>query len=266
MHAKSLLSFVFVSVALTLLVLLMFVTLSWMNVPTGRFLDWVVGLLCFWWLLVIATVPWNMYFQAKEVLADAAMSKAKAIPVKAEDVAYVAHLAKRSFMIAVILHVVSALALYLLAAFGVSRVGYVASGMALLLTGLRPAIRAYEYVYRRLIAIRQEIKYPREDVLELRRRVITLEETVKALKYQMTPEKPDSWVTTQHQHLQATQDELTRVRLALEAVRLKNQTDHEHLAREAERAIAQMTRDGEFLDHVREIIQFIKSALSNKDR
>ena len=45
--------------------------------------------------------------------------------------------------------------------------GYVSSGAALLLTGLRPALRAYQYIATRLSMIRQQIKYPREDVCEV---------------------------------------------------------------------------------------------------
>ena len=34
---------------------------------------------CFWWLLLIVTVPWNIHFEAKEVLAEAAESKQKGV-------------------------------------------------------------------------------------------------------------------------------------------------------------------------------------------
>ena len=54
--------------------------------------------------------------------------------------------------------------------------------------------------------------------------------------------------------------ELEGVRLTLNELHTTNQAEHAHLSREAEHAIAQITADGQFLDHVREIIRFVKNA------
>ncbi len=61
-------------VGIVVLVLTAFGLLQWLHIPAGSFLDWVIGGASFWWLLVIVTVPWNVHFQAKEVLAEAAQS------------------------------------------------------------------------------------------------------------------------------------------------------------------------------------------------
>lgn len=257
---KNFLGFIFSCMALTVLVLLVFMILFWMQVPTGRFIDWVVSLVSFWWLLVIVTFPWNMYFRAKEVLAEAAKSSERKITVKPEDVAYTSHLVGRSLRLAIILHIASACGLYLLAASGLSSVGYIGAGAALLLTGLRPAVRAYEYVIRRLSLISEEIKYPREDVLTLRNRVTDLETKTKHIETELDPQVENSWAAMQGRQLDALKDEVTRVRVALENWRVVNQSEHEQLARDAEQGIAQLTKDSEFLDHVREIIRFFKAA------
>ena len=55
-------------------VLVAFGVLQWFHIAAGNFLNWVIGGASFWWLLVIVTVPWNVHFQAKEVLAEAAES------------------------------------------------------------------------------------------------------------------------------------------------------------------------------------------------
>jgi hypothetical protein len=54
---------------IVVVVLTAFGLLQWLHIPAGNFLDWVIGGASFWWLLVIVTVPWNVHFQAKEVLA-----------------------------------------------------------------------------------------------------------------------------------------------------------------------------------------------------
>ncbi|MBR8833529.1 MAG: hypothetical protein DSM106950_05675 [Stigonema ocellatum SAG 48.90 = DSM 106950] len=248
------------SIGIVVLVLLVFSILQWLHIPAGNFLDWVIGGASFWWLLVIVTVPWNVYFQAKEVLAEAAQSAEKGIAVDDQQLKYVTVLAKRSLLAAIALHLVSAVALYILAATGISAVGYVSSGAALLLTALRPAISAYEYLYARLTMIRQEWKYPREDVVELRHRVDAMEVTLKGVEEQLNPEHPHSLAANQQLYSEETRKELALLGASLEQLRATNQTEHQRLAREAQGAIAQLSTDGQFLDHVREIIRFFKEA------
>ncbi|MGK7901620.1 MAG: hypothetical protein AB4352_09435, partial [Hormoscilla sp.] len=55
---------------LVILVLLVFAILQWLHIAAGSFIDWVIALAIFEWLLVIVTVPWNIYFEAKEVLVE----------------------------------------------------------------------------------------------------------------------------------------------------------------------------------------------------
>ncbi|MEC4816911.1 MAG: hypothetical protein SAK29_27115 [Scytonema sp. PMC 1069.18] len=243
-----------------ILVLLVFSILQWFSVPTGNFLDWVIGGASFWWLLVIVTVPWNVHFQAKQVLAEGTQSTEKGIPVDEKQLEYVKVLAKRSLVIALALHLLSAIGLYTLAVTGISAVGYIGSGAALLLTALRPAVSAYEYLYLRLTAIRQEWTYPREDVVELRNRLEILEATVKSLEEQLNPEQPYSLAANHQIYTEETRKELARISANLEELRATNQTEHECLSREARQAIAQLSTDGQFLDHVREIIRFFKTA------
>jgi hypothetical protein len=252
--------FISSSIGIVVLLLAAFGVLQWFHIPTGNFLDWVIGGASFWWLLVIVTVPWNVHFQAKEVLAEAAQSIEKQIPVDENKIEYVKVLAKRSLVVAIALHLFSAVGLYTLAATGISAVGYISSGAALLLTILRPAISAYEYLYARLRMISQEFKYPREDIFELRDRFTNLEETVKRLSEQLNPEQPYSLAANQQLYLEESRKELARIAASLEELRATNQTEHERLSREARQAIAQLSTDGQFLDHVREIIRFFKTA------
>jgi hypothetical protein len=247
-------------VGIIAIVLLAFGLLQWVHIPAGSLLDWVIGGASFWWLLVIVTVPWNVHFQAKEVLAEAAQSKEKGITVDEKQVKYVEVLAKRSLSVALALHLFSAVGLYTLAITGISTVGYVSSGAALLLTILRPAIRAYEYWYARLTMISQEWKYPREDIFELRNRFYELEQKVQSLENQLNPEESYSLPATQQRFAEETRKELARIVANLEELRATNQTEHERLGREARNAIAQLSTDGQFLDHVREIIRFFKTA------
>lgn len=255
----------FISLGIGLVVLLLlslfgFAGLQWLNLPVGSVVDWVIGGASFWWLLVIVTVPWNVHFQAKAVLADAALSTEKDIAIDPKQLNYARMLAQRSLWVALALHLLSAIGLYTLSATGISAVGYISSGAALLLTGLRPAIGAYQYFSGRLAAIRQEFVYPREDVAELRLRVGELETRLQLLQERTDPEQSHSWAATQERGWENLRRDVARLLASQEELRATNQTEHDRLAREARQAIAQLTTDGQVLEHVREIVRFFKTA------
>ena len=252
--------FISVNIGIVFLVLLVFAILQWLHIPTGSFLDWVIAVAIFEWLLVIVTVPWNIHFEAKEVIAEAAQSTEKGITVDQKQVKYAEMIAKRSLIVAVVLHLGSAIAFYTLAAAGISTIGYISSGAALLLTILRPTIRAYQYLAMRLAGIREQVKYPREDIVELRNRFANLEIAVKSLEEKFNPEYADSFISLQQRQWEAMRKDLNRISSSLEELRSTNQAEHQRLSREAQQAISQLTTDGQFLDHVREIIRFFKTA------
>ena len=240
--------------------LLVFAILQWLHVSAGSFIDWVIAIAIFEWLLLIVTVPWNIHFEAKEVLAQAAESTKKNIAVDREQVKYVTVLVSRSLFVAIALHLFSAIALYGLAAAGISAIGYLSSAAALLLTVLRPAIRGYQYLAQRLTSIRRQFLYPREDIVELRSRFAQLESTVRDLTDRLSSDNPNSWVAFQNREQEAIRRQLTTLSASLQSLQATNQAEHTALARNAESAIAQLTDDGQFLNHVREIIRFFKES------
>lgn len=246
--------------AIVVLLLVSFAGLQWLNIPTGSFLDWVIGVAIFGWLLVIVTVPWNIYFEAKAALAEAEYSIEQGITVDPRQVDYIRLLRTRSLWIVLLLHGLSTIALYGLAIANITPLGYIGSGAALLLTGLRPAIATYTYFAIRIAMLREQFKYPREDVLELRNRVLILEGVTQQLQFELNTENANSWTASQQREINALRQDLTRFAVIQEDLRSANQAEHERLSREARQAIAQLSTDGQFLENVREIIRFFKSA------
>jgi hypothetical protein len=123
-----------------------------------------------------------------------------------------------------------------------------------------PILGAHEYLAARLHAIGQNWIYPREDVVELRSRVTALESGLQSVQYNLDPQKPDSLLSTKRAFAQQTRQQVVDAAADLEAFHASNAQDHERLATEARSAISQLTTDGQFLDHVREILRFFKSA------
>ncbi len=232
----------------------------WLNVPVGPFLEWLIGLLTFWWVLIVVTVPWNIYFRAQEIRHDAHESRQKGIPVDEGKVAFVARWERRAVRLAIGLHAGSAIGLFCLSYFGLSRIGYISSAAVLLLTGLRPSLRAYEYLKARFSVIQEELKYPREDVALLRTELASALEKIKELEQKLSLENPESWASVHEARTVRLRQEVARLDALLPDMEARNQLAHETLAKDMQTAVSQLTADSKFLENVREIIRFVKQA------
>lgn len=246
--------------SLTLLVLLVFAGLQFLHISAGTLVDWVMGIAIAWWLVGVVVIPWNTHFAAREVLEEARLSQEKGIAVKAESLQYAQKLAKRFYWIAIGLHLGTALGLYLLAYYHITVIGYMAAVAALALTFLRPLQRAYEHLSYKLRNLSEQIRYPREDVFELRGRVEEQEEKIKHLQSALDVAQKDSWAYTQEQSVTGLQAQLTRTQAQWEEFSQLNRKEHEMLARQSATEIAKLSEDAQFLNQVRELIRFVKSA------
>lgn len=240
--------------------ILVFCAMTWFHLPAGRFIDWVIGAISAWWLLIITTVPWNIYFEAKSVEAEGRHSAAIGIDIDANHSAYVKMVAHRALASAISLHVISAAVLFALSAYGITPIGYVGCAAALLLTGLRPCIRLYEYVWERLNSIRQLLKYPREDVVELRSRVESMDDRLRSIEEQLNPTVPSSFASQHNLVIESCKHQIAVMRKDQERLVSQNDKEHERLSQESRDAISKLSTDGMFLEHVREIIRFLKTA------
>jgi regulator of replication initiation timing len=244
----------------SLLVLALYLVLNYLHMTVGTFLDWAIGLAAFWWLIGITTVPWNMYFSAKEVINESEVSTNKGIGISATNIAYAHKLSKRFFTLALALHIISAIGLYLIAYFDITEVGYFAAIAAVLLTFLRPLVRFYDYVVHRLQLMRHEIKYPRDDVYELNKKLAAAEQSIEAYDTLFNFQNETSWVSQQQQHIETLKAKILQLNLELDALKLQNQKDHDRLSRNTADEIAKLSEDAKFLNQVRDLVRFVKNA------
>lgn len=245
---------------LALIILAGYGAVSWVDIATIQFVDWMMGLAIFGWLVTITTVPWNVHFQAREVVAEINLSLEKGIHIDPEQRQYAVMVGRRSLWVALALHGVSAVGLFALAWWHISAIGYLGSLAALLLTVLRPSIRAYSFLAKRLSMIQRQCNYPREDVLELRGRMAMQEKLTESLTQRLNLEDPTSWISDQQRQWESIRQDLNRVMTALETFKVNNQVEHQQLASDAENAIANLSEDAQFLNQVRELIRFVKTA------
>jgi hypothetical protein len=245
---------------LLFLALLAFGLLNWFQMPTGSLWDWAIGIGIFEWTILIVTVPWNIYFKAKDVYQTGKDSQLQGIEVEDRSIQYASGIANKSLIVAIGLHLGTAIGLYWLAISGITPLGYWSSVGVLLLTLLRPAISTYEYLADRLSGMRQQFTYPRNDIIELRDRFQTLEDRVAQLMDKLNPDEDDSWLSQQNSRWDTNRQEISKLTVAIADLRASNELEHQRLAQEAKQAISQITVDGQFLEHARELIRFFKTA------
>lgn len=246
--------------SVVMLVLVVYGVLYFFSIEVGDLMDWIVGVASFVWLIVIVTVPWNAHFKAKEVLDEAAISKRKDILVIDSSLEYVERVAKRSFYIAVGLHIFSAAVMYVVATLGISPVGYFGAIAALLLTFLRPTVRFYEYLQKRLNNIRQEFRFPREDVQEILSQFKAMQAQVEVLEATLETDKnkPNSWRKEVGQKHLAIQKEINELQLMLDNVQENTATEFQVIKADAKKNFDKLISDSRILDSVRVLSGFIK--------
>jgi hypothetical protein len=240
--------------------LLAFGLLNWFQIPAGNLWDWAIGIGIFEWTILIVTVPWNIYFKAKAVSQVGSESQRRGIDIEARQIQYANSIANKALIVAIGLHLVTAGGLYWLALSGITPLGYWSSIGVLLLTLLRPAISTYEYLATRLGDMQNQFLYPREDIFELRSRFGQLENRVSELTDRFNADDDGSWVSQQNYRWETNREEIAKLTVSIANLKATNESEHQRLAQEAKQAISQLTVDGQFLEHARELIRFFKTA------
>lgn len=256
-------------IGLVTLALIAFGLLYFFEIQVGSVNDWLVGIISFLWLVVITTVPWNAHFKAKEVLDDAETSKRKDILVIDSSLEYVKKIAKRALILAVVLHIVSAVALYFVASLGVSKIGYFAAALAIALTFLRPVVRFYDYLRRRLDNIKQEFRYPREDLQTLLTRTNRLEEILDdrerakswrndVIREFHTVSKELENIQKRHNELKEEQKkDLQKIAVEVEVIQQNLSAQIDKVSKTYNFQLEKLTTDSKVLDAVRELAKFV---------
>ncbi len=245
---------------LTILILLSFFSLKYVEVPTGSLLDWIIGVSTFIWLTAITVIPWNMYFAAKDVLFQYKTSKENEIKVNPDHFAFASKISRIYFVVAISLHLVSALILFLLSYYNVTSIGYISSMAALLLTLFRPLFRLNEHILNRLSQLNQEIHYPRDDVKKLLVKLKEDEARIRNLEEELNRENEYSWAFLKENEINELKKRTLKLETDYANLFESNKIEHEQLTKHVDQQITKLSEDAQFLNQVRDLIRFIKNA------
>ncbi|MDX1931012.1 MAG: hypothetical protein SFU56_00250 [Capsulimonadales bacterium] len=150
----------------------------------GHLPEWVMGVFCLLWLLLILKAPWDLYFQAHAVAFEQMRSRERGMRLQQGREEYVRTVRGRLLAFAIGAHLLSAAFVTTVTYFLGGTIGYWFAGFYLVSTLFRPAIAGYAYLWERLKAIGQEARYPREDVEEMRQRLNHAEASLERYREQ----------------------------------------------------------------------------------
>lgn len=143
----------------------------WRDVAPEVLLTWGAGGAALIWLVVVVTLPWNLHFRAREVLAELRRSAEAGIKVTGEQIAFAEKVKRWTLTTSLAMHVLSAVVALGLAVLGDQPLGYPFAGFYLLSCLVRPVIASMQQVRRRLETIAEDTRFPRDDVMKLRGQV-----------------------------------------------------------------------------------------------
>lgn len=146
-----------------------------LGVPAQTLLLAGAATLCLLWLVLLLTVPWNLYFRARSVVHEARVSRERGLGIPADRDAEAARIAAVLLRLALGAHLLTG-AGTVLAAWATGRTaGYWLAGLYLLSTLFRPAGAYFGALRRRLTTLHAEVRFPRDDVAAVRSAVAALQ-------------------------------------------------------------------------------------------
>ena len=250
--------------------------LSWLGrlagVPVSTLLTIGAGAVALAWLVVLVTVPWNLYFAARRAVAEMAVSRGRGITVPAAYSGEASQIARRMLWFALGAHSATALAAAVIAYVSGATLGYYFAGFYLLSAAARPAVAYLAHVRERITTMTRESRHPRDDIAALKLNVDALAETLAGLRAEL-PRMRDEFRRTEstlagdiaHARQLLTAD-LSRVQDAQADDRAAARSLHDDLARRIDQMVRRIdaTLDGiddhqELLTGIRALVRMIRT-------
>lgn len=224
------------------------------GVPLATLVSIAAALAALMWMVVLVTLPWNLYFDARQVVAENAVSRARGITVPPAQDVEARHIARRMLWFALGGHIGTAAVTAAFASVSGALTGYYLAGFYLLSTAVRPAAAYVAHLRARITALKRESTYPRDDVASLILTMNSLTNAVEVVKEELSEAR------------RGAADDLRRVEAALasDLAHLRQQvtTDLTRLenAQATDRATAR-TRDEELTARIEQMARRIEATL-----
>ncbi len=144
------------------------------------------------WAIVLVAVPWNLYFAARRVVVQMAVSLSREIVVPEANQAEARLIERRMLWFALSGHVITALAIGVVTLVSGHTIGYYFTGFYLLTATFRPAAAYFSHLRERIGVLSRESLHPRDDVVSLRVKVTELDRLVRQFSQELPDLKRDT--------------------------------------------------------------------------
>jgi hypothetical protein len=152
------------------------------GVPASTLLAVGGGVAALMWTVVLVTLPWNLYFEARQVLRRNAASRARGVQVPDGNDDEARVIARRTLWLALGGHVGSAVATAVFALATGSVLGYWLAAFFLISTAVRPAVSFLKHLRERLFVLRRESTYPPDDVATMKGKIVAMKADLDGLR------------------------------------------------------------------------------------
>lgn len=224
------------------------------------------------WLIVLVSMPWNLYFAARRAVQEAAVSRERGISVRPAIDAEARLISRRMLGLALGGHLGTAIAAAAIAYFSGSTTGYYIAGIFLLATAFRPAAAYLVHIRERIGALTRESTHPREDVVTIRAEVDGIKRSLGELRTEVRHAgealgRTEARLTDTIAHTRSLLvTDLDRLREAQEADRSQARSRHDGLerqvdqmARRIEATLDGISDHGELMTGLRALVRIIRS-------
>jgi hypothetical protein len=242
------------------------------SVPLSTLLTAGAVVLSLTWLVVLTTVPWNLYFAARRAVQEMAVSRERGIAVRPAYNEEAGRISRRMLLFALAAQLGTAIAAAAVAYVSGNRVGYYVAGIAVLSTAFRPAAAYFFHVRERIKVLAIQTTHPREDVATLRDQVDQVKQSVRELRAEVRQAAGDLRRTeatladtiAHNRTLMVT--DLSRIQERQEADRAEARSRHvdlEHsidqMARQVETTLDGISDHQEVLTGLRALVRLVRS-------
>jgi hypothetical protein len=224
------------------------------------------------WLIVLVSMPWNLYFAARRAVQEAAVSRERGISVRPAIDAEARLISRRMLGLALGGHLGTAIAAAAIAYFSGSTAGYYIAGIFLLATAFRPAAAYLVHIRERIGTLTRESTHPREDVVTIRAEVDGIKRSLGDLRTEVRHAaealgRTEARLTDTIAHTRSLLvTDLDRLTQAQEADRAQARSRHDGLerqidqmARRIEATLDGISDHGELMTGLRALVRIIRS-------
>jgi hypothetical protein len=234
-------------------------------VPAATLLTVAVIVVALSWLVVLVTVPWNLYFAARRAALQMAVSRDRGIAVRSAYDAEARRISNRMLRFALGGHIGTAIAATVIAYISGNKTGYYVAGIFLLATTFRPASAYFFHVRERIKVFTRESAHPRDDVITLRAQMDEVSALARQTSSDLHRTQATLADTIEHARNLLGAD-LDRLRETQEADRAQARSRHDDLKRQIDQMVRRIeaTLDGisdhqELLAGLRALVRMVRS-------